>query len=825
MNTGVSLSIKPLVELKDWGFRSSSRKKWALRHIDFELKAGERVLVLGASGAGKSTLFKAIAGVLEEGEQEGSLLIDSKAAHEALGTVGLLLQDPDSQVILQRVADDVAFACENLAIEPAEIKRRVQESLEAVGLRLDFDHNTEELSGGQKQRMALAGLLAMQPKLLLLDEPSANLDPKGKLEVVQAVSALLSQEENLSLMIIEHDYEPWLDMIDRVILIDDQDIVASASPQEMFSRYASVLQKAGVWLPGERDEIVASALKSASQQKVGQVRQQNLLPKKNKQEHKTLLSCKDLSIGYEVDKPIKSGINLEIQEGDSLCIVGSNGAGKSTLALSLAGALKSLKGQVSWHELGSNNPEGDKPGSAASLTSKDSGASLSSPYEWQSKDYLGKMAYVFQEPEYQFLASTAIDELLLSLSRSNLTDEQKKEKAHEMLASMGLDKLALAHPMTLSGGEKRRLSVACALIHAPSLIILDEPSFGQDRNTWWALLDRLKTLQEQGISIISISHDKAYNALMGNKSINLDDYHDEHQGDTSCREGTKLGGDKGALQQGRQESARKSPKSAKTFRSHKRWDHVSQINPVFQLLGLLIMTSPLLSTIDPVSAVCALALELVLIPFCGLSLRSFLRRISPLFIAAPLVACSMLLYADPKGHIFTSFGPMTISENSIYLAISIALRVFALALPALVLLSKIDVHIMAQGLIQILKLPVKPVLASLSGLRMLSLMLSDYEALKRAHRLRGVEAKNPLKRLFKRAFSLLLFALRRSEKLSCAMEARGFASSKQRTWMRTLEILPASYIFLFISVLIPLIAITLAIITGEFRPMGRGGLA
>ncbi|MDO9397965.1 MAG: ABC transporter ATP-binding protein, partial [Herbiconiux sp.] len=209
------------LEAAGWGWRHASRTAWAVRGLDLVIEPGERVLLLGASGAGKSTLMQAFAGLLggaDEGEQEGAITVDQVAPESVRGRVGLLLQDPDSQLVLARVGDDVAFGCENLGVPRAEIWPRVDEALAAVGLDLPRDHSTAELSGGQKQRVALAGVLAMRPGVVLLDEPTANLDPLGATEVRDAVAALVATS-SATFVVIEHRVDIWLDVVDRVVVL------------------------------------------------------------------------------------------------------------------------------------------------------------------------------------------------------------------------------------------------------------------------------------------------------------------------------------------------------------------------------------------------------------------------------------------------------------------------------------------------------------------------------------------------------------------------------------------------------------------------------
>src|SRR3954447_17365634 len=240
------------VRVDGWGWRYAGRSAWATRAVGLRIEPGERVLLLGASGAGKSTLLAGLAGVLggdDDGEAEGSLTVAGRPPAEARGRAGLLLQDPDAQVILARVGDDVAFACENLGVPREEIWPRVRRALVEVGLDVPLDRPTAQLSGGQKQRLALAGLLAMRPGLLLLDEPTANLDPEGVLEVRDAVGRLLDAT-GATLVVVEHRTEVWADLVDRVVVLDPRGgLAADGSPEDVFAREGDRLAAGGGWVP------------------------------------------------------------------------------------------------------------------------------------------------------------------------------------------------------------------------------------------------------------------------------------------------------------------------------------------------------------------------------------------------------------------------------------------------------------------------------------------------------------------------------------------------------------------------------------------------
>ena len=757
---------------RGWGWRHAGRKNAALSDVDLDIAPGERVLVLGPSGSGKSTLMGGLAGLLggaEEGEATGTLTVDGVAPAEARGRVGLLMQDPEAQVVLARVGDDVAFGMENLGVAREEIWPRVENSLEAVGLSVPLDHSTTELSGGQKQRLALASILAMGPGLLLLDEPTANLDPSGVAEVRAAVEKVV-ERTGATVVVVEHRVDVWASLVDRVIVVADGSIAADGPLDEVLEQQGDALRERGIWLPG--DDVAAE---------VGPAPE---VPPASS-EAAPIARVSNLTIGYDASAPVRSGIDLTIERGVSTCIVGANGAGKSTFALTLAGLLPPLEGAVEVET--SDGTAGD-------------------PHEWSSKQLLGRMSMVFQEPEYQFLAATVAEELAIGPRAAGMTDEEIAPLVDEHLEALGLTKLARANPMTLSGGEKRRLSVATALISAPELLILDEPTFGQDRGTWLGLVRLLRAALERGVTLVSITHDPAFVAAMGQRVVDLGQV-----------------GTRGATPADPTDEAKGAP----TANAHDRGAKPSargllaRTNPVARVLALLVATTPLLITIDPVSAGVALALELALMPLSGVSARSFFLKATPLLLAAPLGALSMLLYASPGGNVYWQFGPAAISDHSMWLALGIGLRMCAIVMPAIALLDRIDPTDMGDGLAQILHLPARPVLAALAGARMTSLMAADWKALERARRARGVGDASRIRSFLRGSFSLLVFALRRSGKLATTMEARGFGAAGKRTWARLSRLRAADAVLMVVAIALPAIALAASIWAGTFALVGR----
>ncbi|QGU06975.1 Putative HMP/thiamine import ATP-binding protein YkoD [Corynebacterium occultum] len=443
------------VRAHDFGWRHASRRDPALQGVNLDIAPGQRVLLTGNSGSGKSTLLSALGGVLgdsEEGESRGTLLIDAADTP----TVGMVLQDPDSQVIASRIGDDVAFGCENLRAPREEIWPRVERALELVGLELPLNHPTAHLSGGQKQRLALAGVMAMGANLILLDEPTANLDPQGQREVVAAVEQVVAQT-GATLIVIEHRHELWLPVVDTILRLSDGQI------QEIS---AAELPGAPLLEPARPERAQAPAL----------------------------ISAHDLLTQWGPPR------TLRVPSGASTVITGPNGAGKSTLALTLAGLLPPRQGHL---ELAEELRQGLR----------------TPPHKWRSAALAQRIGLVFQDPEHQFLARTVAEELAIGPKVMKLGDASGRSA--ELLHRLRLSHLAQANPFTLSGGEKRRLSVATALVAAPKLLVLDEPTFGQDPETFRELVSLLRELSDQGTTILSVTHDPAFIATLGDHRVEV----------------------------------------------------------------------------------------------------------------------------------------------------------------------------------------------------------------------------------------------------------------------------------------------------------------
>lgn len=472
------------VELSGWGWKHSGRGDYTLRGVDLTIEPGERVLLLGTSGAGKSTLLHALAGLTGpdsaiSGEQEGSLRVDGEPATRRRGHAGLVSQDPETQLVMARAGDDVAFGLENRGVDPAEIWPRVDEALTQVAFPYGRSHSTGALSGGEKQRLVIAGTLAMRPRLLLLDEPTANLDPAGA-ELVRTVLARLLAETKATLVLVEHRVADVVDLVDRVIVVEPGGgVIADGAPAAVFTEHGRALAEQGVWVPGNEP---GPALPPAPGGPV-------------------LIEAVDCDartppgLGMRAAPPrtVLRGVRTTVAAGTATALTGPNGAGKSTLLALLAGLTKPRSGVVL------------PRGALAKADARPLAA-------WPARRLARHVGTVFQHAEDQFVTATVRDELRFAPLRAGMGRGETAHWVEELLERLRLTRLADVHPYTLSGGEKRRLSVATALssgpAHAPEVLVLDEPTFGQDTRTWTELVELLGALRSQGRAIVMATHDE-----------------------------------------------------------------------------------------------------------------------------------------------------------------------------------------------------------------------------------------------------------------------------------------------------------------------------
>ena len=470
------------VEFSDFSWRPAGRHAPTVRHIDLRIDHGERVLLLGASGSGKSTLLSAMAGLLDHdlGEQTGKVLIDGRDAVSSRDRVGICFQDPQSQLVMARAGDDVAFGLENRGVPLHEIWPRVDKALSMVNFTYEHNRFVHALSGGEQQRLVLAGALAYEPELLLLDEPTANLDPPQSEGIVDALSAAL-HGRGTTMVLVEHRVLKTLPLIDRVIALNpDGTLLVDGPADTVFEQHSDQLARNGVWTPH------GSAAPARHSKGAGDV----------------VLSAERVSQRYAKDDDnVLSGVDLDIRASQLCALTGVNGSGKSTLVRILGGLTAPEIGGV-YARGGLAHPR-NKP-----------------LHRWRAGPLSETVGSVFQNPEQQFVTASVKQELL---HRGVHSAPVSYTRVDELLERLRLQHLAEANPFTLSGGEARRLSVATVLAHSPHIIILDEPTFGQDRRTWSELLELIADLRDDGLAVVAATHDEDFVAAIADRTVTLSD--------------------------------------------------------------------------------------------------------------------------------------------------------------------------------------------------------------------------------------------------------------------------------------------------------------
>ncbi len=533
--------------------RFYSQERPVLHHLHLHIQQGEKVLILGPSGSGKSTLLSVLAGIIPEhveAEVEGDVYRQPAC--------GVMFQDPDSQFCMLRVDEEIAFSLENRSVPREQMEPLIDRAMEQVGLHIPRDTPIETLSGGMKQRLALACLLALEPEVLFFDEPTAQLDPASRNEVF----ALLRQLGNASqhtMVIVEHVLDGCIEWMDRVILLDGQGrLIADGSPARVMKEYRQEMVEAGIWLPklfpyhwedvrSNSAHPLAVRLTRELQQRLAQrhimwgahtasVRETGMgdgsststvarmtimgvwdeaLDKGNRTTIAAmtsttmndpdsaqagarasidvsssipsspptadpLLQTERLTIGYG-RKSIMNGINVDISPGQWIAIVGENGSGKSTFLKSLLRLVPPLSGSIRFH-----------------------GKELR---KWSDRELYARAGFVFQNPELQFVTDTVYDEIAFGGRQRGWDEQQLEERTLQLLREFGLERLRDEHPFSLSLGQKRRLSVATMLLFDQELLLLDEPTFGQDARTAAELIGRLHRRQQDGTTIVMVTHD------------------------------------------------------------------------------------------------------------------------------------------------------------------------------------------------------------------------------------------------------------------------------------------------------------------------------
>jgi energy-coupling factor transport system ATP-binding protein len=467
-------AMPPVVKLENVSYFYPQSKTHALHAISMEIGEGEFIALMGQNGAGKTSFCKLINGVIPHslaGRLEGRVWVDgiftADSSIAALASrVAVVLEDPDAQLFTGRVRDEIAFGPENLLVQPEEIKIRVSEALEAVGLCGYGERPPVELSGGQKQRLAIAAALAMKPRVLVLDEPTSQLDPLGASEVLLLVRKL--RDRGMTVIMATHNSDEVAEFADNVCILDKGRVAAFGTPSEIFSN-AKLLRDNWIRPPDASPPVFYSA-------KIG--KQFSCLQENIGQEKSIWMS--NVSFSYDSTNNALEDINLSIGKNEFVAIIGHNGSGKTTLLKCITGLLRPTRGDIFIY--GKNSRK--MPVSAISAD----------------------IGFVMQNPDSQLFADTVFDEAAYSLKNAKLPKTEIARRVDDALAAVGLLSARENFPQGLSRGDRHKLVIASVLAMGPKIMILDEPSSGQDYRGCKMIMDIASELHRKGHTIIFVTH-------------------------------------------------------------------------------------------------------------------------------------------------------------------------------------------------------------------------------------------------------------------------------------------------------------------------------
>ncbi len=743
------------VEVSGLTWRPFGRRDPVLREVTLAIEPGERVLLVGPSGSGKSTLLRALAGLLETadaGEVAGSVTVDGVLPGARPGAVGLVLQEPGAGVVAATLARDVAFGPENVGMPRAAMPAVVRSALAAVGLGdLPLDTPTHALSGGQTQRLALAGALALDPSVVLLDEPTAMLDPASALEVRSAVAALAAPPTAASLdassgapspspsgvpgrpsptlVVVEHVLGPWVDLVERMVVLDGEGrVVADGPVVEVLDARRGALLEMGIWVPGEpppqpvrvdpglvgprhpappRPESTVHVRSGASAALVAE----------------PFAVERTIQLLDGATRSIRAAVvpeRVEAAQGTLTVLVGPSGSGKSTVLQALAGFLEPMDpGAVSV-------PPGERPGE------------LSAP------DLARSLAWVPQWSSSTIVAGSVLDEVLATTRSLGEEDSGSADRARALLAALGLAHLEAADPRELSGGEQRRLAVASSLLHGPPVLLADEPTVGQDRRTWAALVGLVTAYRGSGGAVVAATHD-AHVVDRATTTVRL--------------------------------VAPERPPPGPVVRI-----------PLLARCGpLALMAAALLAVPAGVlsphwrTSLAVLGTQLVLAvlglsaPGDGSRPTGRARRVALRMVPGLVATLSV------------GWSTWFLAGRDLDAALTVALRVLVIVLPSAVLVPYVDPDELGDHLAQRLRMPDRPVVATAAALQRVQSFGAIWSEMARARRVRGIgvswrRPRTVAAHVGSLTMGLLVRTLRAAADLAVAMDARGFATAQARSW-------------------------------------------
>ncbi len=519
-----------LVDIRNVTYTHWNQTEPTLHNVSLQIFPGTLNVLVGPSGSGKSTLCDLFNGVIPHlygGKLEGDVWVDGKNSREAkvndlAQQVGRVFQDPETMFATLHVEDEIAFGAENLRFEAQQIRETVEELLAQTDLISRRHHLVWNLSGGQIQKLGLASVLAMRPQLIVLDEPTSNLDPGATHSVHRLLLEL--RQQGMTILLVTRELDEFLAQVDQLLVLDQGRILAAGPPRQVLREHGgAMLDTLGVWLPetsaigialhgiGRRhaarfdgdipitveetcDFLDGAAFAPAA----GHADSDSRKPAAAGAARTPLIVARDLRYAYPTGTEALRGVSLQVDAGEWLMIVGRNGAGKSTLARLMVGLTRPSSGELTLF------------GKAAA--------------RWKVQDLANHIALVFQNPEHQFLTDAVVDEIKYSLLAHGVGDEQEMaRRADEMLTLLDLKAVAAFHPFSLSAGLKRRLGVATMLAAEPQILLVDEPTYGQDRHMTHTLMSLMQEIRARGVTVIMITHDMRLVQEYGERVVVMSD--------------------------------------------------------------------------------------------------------------------------------------------------------------------------------------------------------------------------------------------------------------------------------------------------------------
>ncbi len=748
-----------ILELENLWIRYSSRDRWLFEGVSFSMRPGDRVLLTGPSGSGKSTLLYSIAGLIPDHVPailQGAIRIQGREVGELTPlersqSVGIVFQDPETQFCTLSVEDELAFGLENLNVHPQIIEERIHQVLTVLRLEHIRYRKISRLSGGEKQLVALASVLSLKPKLLLLDEVASNLDPENARLVYHTLAELFSSMNDLSCMCVEHRPQAVLSWMTHWAHLDGRGKI----------EWKQIPLTDGAGTAASRGEI-ESDCPGGSSDPDGPV----------------VVICKDLSFAYPITGDLTPGrrqtlhkVSLELRQGEIVALLGRNGSGKTTLLKLLVGALHPQSGIVR-------------------ICGKD-------PTRMTAKELSRCCSFLFQNPEHQFIRDTVREEILQSLSGREDVTLLSETTVADLLKKVSLDGKEQANPFALSMGEKRRLTLACALAVGSQVFLLDEPTFGQDPDTARQLGCLLLDMKQQGHTLLMVTHDEEFAQQYADRILRMEElqYDSDPSGGLAAEEKEGQNSLQGVTKRDNRRKRIPVVSSGGGFRVFTQYEQdswLARVNPLCKLsVSLAFM---LFSTIVFDVRLLAVWSAGAFVGLWGLgkvSPRLIVRSTLPFFLLGLGFLWANVLFPGARNPIevpLLALGPISVFSSSILFGLTMVARSITFGLFSFLFVSTTDPMDFIVSLMHQAHLSPRKAFSLLAVHRFLPLLQEEWEQIQLAHRLRGLGYQRGIRGKwdrFKRfTLPLIAGAVRKADRVAMAMETRGLTEEKRSSWRK-----------------------------------------